>query len=271
MIPETSGGGVHGAPQVRLSGVGAAFGEAWLFRAVDLAVSPGEWFTVMGPSGSGKTTLLRFIAGLLEPSEGEATIGGRAWPSLRGRERLAMRRRIGLVQQQTGLLHATILENVALPLRWRGMTQDDAARVALESLSAVGMSDSASRNALSLSGGERQRVGFARAIAQKPDILLLDEFTNHQDPARGDVLESIVADHLRRGASAVVVAHDLAQMERISRNTAHRPTLGILIAGCWRAVAWDRLSNLADQDDAVGSFLRRLTDPEAFVADSPNA
>jgi len=271
MIVEEAAGEVLGAPEVRLSSVGAAFGETWLFRDVDLAVSPGEWFAILGPSGAGKTTLLRFLAGLLEPSEGEASVGGRSWASLRGPERLVIRRTMGLVQQQTGLLHATTVENVALPLRWRGMTPGDATRVALESLAKVGLAGSASKNALSLSGGERQRLGFARAIAPGPDVLFLDEFTNNQDPAHGDILESIVADRLRRGASAVVVAHDLDQVDRIAGTAARRPTVGILIGGRWRAFAREALSGFAGQDDDVASFLRRLMDPRAAADCSSDA
>ena len=122
MMLQTGPGGPVGGPEVRLDAVGAAFGDTWLFRGVDLTVPSGEWYTIVGPSGAGKTTLLRFLAGLLEPSEGDASIGGRRWASLPGPDRVVVRRRIGLVQQQTGVLHASVLENVVLPLRWRGMT-----------------------------------------------------------------------------------------------------------------------------------------------------
>ncbi len=254
-------------PEMRLFSVGAAPGGRWLFRSVDVVVPPGGWLTVMGPSGSGKTTLVRLLAGLLGPTEGEALIAGRGWVSLRDSDRVALRRKFGYVQQQPGLLNATVLQNVMIPLLWRGRPREEATQAAREGLALVGMRGSEARNALSLSGGERQRVAFARAIATDPAILLLDEFTNHQDPTRAEALESIVGDRVRRGASAVLVAHDLGQVDRIRRQSGRRPTIGVLIDGRWLAVPWDRLQQALAENGIAGIFLRTLVAPNPIERD----
>ncbi|MGI0148548.1 MAG: ATP-binding cassette domain-containing protein [Thermoplasmata archaeon] len=226
-----------------------------------MGIPPGGLLAVVGPSGSGKTTFLRLLVGLLEPSEGGVLVDDLEWTTLKGAERIRIRRTFGYVQQQPGLLHATLLENVAMPLRWRGMPREAAMDAARESLRAVGLSDLAARNALGLSGGERQRAVFARAIAAQPTVLLLDEFTNHQDPDRAEHLESIVAERIVQGASGIIVAHDLGQVDRIRRASGVDPILGILLAGRWIAVRWEDLTRSSEEDHLAGSFLRRLAGP----------
>lgn len=250
--------------ELRLFAAGAMLGTDWLFRGVDLTIPAGGWLVVMGPSGAGKTTLIRLIAGVIGPSEGEVQIAGRSWSDLRGLDRVAMRRKFGYVQQQPGLLHATVEDNVVTPLRWRGMTREAAVQRAHESLSGVGLEGLASQNALGLSGGERQRLAFARALAVRPDILLLDEFTNHQDPRREDLLESIVGQRIGSGASAVIVAHELGQVERLHRAIGSDPSIGVLVDGRWRAIGWNSLFERKDKEDAAGSFLQRLAERNAI-------
>lgn len=253
-------------PELRLSDAGAKIGGTWLFRHVHVGIPPGGLLAVVGPSGSGKTTFLRLLIGLLEPSEGGALVDDQEWGTLKGAERLRMRRTFGYVQQQPGLLHATLLENVAMPLRWRGMPREAAMDAAQKSLRAVGLSDFATRNALGLSGGERQRAVFARAIAAEPTVLVLDEFTNHQDPDRAKHLESIVAERIGQGASGIIVAHDLGQVDRIRGASGVDPILGILLAGRWIAVRWEDLSRSSEEDQLAGSFLRSLAGPNVVVS-----
>ena len=263
MRAPSHGGDRIDPPEVRCVDVAATLGGTRLFRALDLEIAPGQWLTILGPSGSGKTTMLRLLAGLLEPNEGDVLVGGRPWARLRGEERVSMRRKFGYVQQQLGLFHATVLENLAIPLRWRGLPRDEASEVARDALAAVGVDHLASKNALTLSGGERQRVAFARAIVPRPGILLLDEFTNHQDTERADLLEGIVAQHLRSGGSATVVAHDLGHVDRIRRASAVDPKVCVLLGGAWHATDWKQLPSLIAADGAVGSFMRRLPAPES--------
>jgi ABC-type lipoprotein export system ATPase subunit len=255
-------------PDLRLANAGALFGGAWLFRSLDLAIPSGQWLTIVGPSGSGKTTVLRLLAGLLDPNEGEALVGGRQWARLRGEDRVSTRRRFGYVQQQPGLFHTTVVENLVIPLRWRGMPKERALDVARQGLAAVGLDRLASKDALSLSGGERQRLVFARAIIPRPEILILDEFTNHQDTEREDLLESVVAEHITRGGSAVVVAHDLGHVDRIRRGCGLDPTVGVLLGGLWQATSWNDLSNLSSGEGAVASFVRRLPMPGSTIPSS---
>ena len=257
-------------PELRLCEAGASVGSDWLFRGMDLLLQPGDWSVIMGPSGAGKTTLLRLLAGLLAPGEGEARIAGRPWSQIRGVERVALRRRFGYVQQQPGLLHATVKQNVLAPLRWREMPREQASERALQSLSEVGMEHLASQSALALSGGERQRLAFARALALRPEIWLLDEFTNHQDPRREDVLESIVGGQIRRGATAIIIAHELGQVERLRASAGSNPSLVVLVDGRWRATDLDHVVDVAKEQDAVTPYLRRLAERHAAVHDRPS-
>ncbi len=258
-------------PELQVRDAGMTSGTGWLFRHLNLVIPPGGWLTVVGPSGSGKTTLLRLLAGLFAPAEGAIQIGGAAWSSMSSEERVSLRRKFGYVQQQPGLLHASVVENVAIPLRWRGLMRDEATRRARASLEAAGLLDSAMKGALSLSGGERQRLAFARAMAVRPEVLLLDEFTNHQDPRRGDILESIVAERMRQGGTVVLVAHDLRQIDRLRTDARCDPTILVLVDGGSRAAAWELMPQLLEGDDPVSAFVQRLVQGDRVHVSEPAA
>ena len=188
-----------------LSGVARRYGPVAAVDGVDLELRTGEMLTVLGPSGCGKTTLLRLIAGLEAPDEGTIEIRGRrvAGP---GASIPPERRRVGMVFQDHALFpHLTVAENVAYGLR---RDPDRAVRVA-ELLDLVGLAADARQMPHRLSGGMAQRVAVARALAPKPDVILLDEPFSSLDAAlrtqlRGDVREILRA----AGASAILVTHD---------------------------------------------------------------
>jgi ABC-type sulfate/molybdate transport systems ATPase subunit len=179
----------------------------------DLDVGAGERLAVLGPNGAGKTTLLRLLAGLDAPTAGSVEVDG--VPMHAGG--LGLRRQVGYATQRPGLLSTTVVRNVELPLRWRGLDGPSRRSTALASLERLNVAHLADRKALSLSGGEAQRVSLARALAIEPRLLLLDE------PAAGldaearrtffDDLERALSD---RATTVVHVSHRAEEALRLA-------------------------------------------------------
>ncbi len=177
----------------------------YALRGVSLRVGEGDLLTILGPNGSGKTTLIKAIAGLT-PYMGSVMIGGRpvdgAPPSSR---------RIGYAPQDLGLIPTmTILDNVALPLRARGMNVDEARRKAMRTLVDIGFEHLADKYPLRVSGGERRLAVVARAISGDPEIVLLDEPTSGLQPSRAREIARLIVELWRNGDYTVVlVTHDI--------------------------------------------------------------
>jgi putative spermidine/putrescine transport system ATP-binding protein len=170
---------------IRLEGVSRHYGTVAAADQVDLAVTQGEFVTILGPSGSGKTTLLSLIAGLNRPTAGRIFIGGRDVTDAPAQER-----NIGLVFQSYALFpHMTVMENVLFPLGVRRIGGVAARSQAFEALKLVRLDGLQDRRPSQLSGGQQQRVALARAIVFKPDILLLDEPLGALDPKLREELQ----------------------------------------------------------------------------------
>jgi tungstate transport system ATP-binding protein len=217
--------------EIVLSNASHGFDGTPVLEDVTLSVEQGEILAVIGPSGTGKTTLLRLLSMFDRPDEGTLRIDGRDVWSLSERERLGMRRRIGMVFQEANLFDASVHRNVSYGLRvrqdWRDRLRRWATRLSeeetdavTETLAVVGMADAETRNVNSLSGGEKQRVAFARAVAYDPEFLLLDEPSSDLDPRNTAVLEAAMDTARQRDIGIVIATHDMHQAERVADHVA---------------------------------------------------
>ncbi|MGM0447251.1 MAG: amino acid ABC transporter ATP-binding protein [Methanobacteriota archaeon] len=214
---------------LRARDVSRSYGDKIVFSDLSLAVDAGEVVAVIGPSGVGKTTLLRTLALSAAPDEGTVTLGGTDVWSVDETERLALRRRVGMVFQEASLFDGSVARNVEYGLRVRRSWSDRLASMLRsgsapdavdESLAVVGLADKAGQPAESLSGGEAQRVSFARALAYDPDALLLDEPTSDLDPRNTAVIEDAVGEARSRGIGVALATHDMHQAERVADRVA---------------------------------------------------
>jgi putative ABC transport system ATP-binding protein len=190
-------------------------------REVSLTVNRGESVAILGPSGSGKSTLLNLVAGLDRPSSGTVTVDGVRVNELGEAASARYRRaRIGLVFQFFYLLDdLTVADNVMLPAQLSGMGRGAAERRAKELLSVLGVGRHAGAYPGRLSGGERQRVAVARALMNRPALLLADEPTGALDTAAGAEVRRLLTDLHADGQTIILVTHDLTLAETCATRT----------------------------------------------------
>ena len=196
-----------------------------VLRGVDLEVDAGDLMSIMGPSGSGKTTLMNIIGLLDRPTSGACVLDGRDVSGLRDDELSALRNRhIGFVFQSFHLLpQLTALENVCLPLVYRGAGRPEMRRRAQEILERVGMADRTSHRPDQLSGGQKQRVAIARALVGEPALLLADEPTGALDiDTAGEVMALLQRLNEERGITILIITHDPSVADQCARRTRIR-------------------------------------------------
>lgn len=208
---------------IELARVSKRYGEGRpVLVDVDLTIPAGAIFGVIGRSGAGKSSLLRLINRLEQPSAGEVHVDGVALAGLDARGLGALRRRIGMIFQNFGLLaNRTIADNVALPLEFAGVPRGQRAARVAELLELVGLEGKAQAYPAQLSGGQRQRVGIARALATDPAILLSDEATSALDPETTRAVLALLTDLNRRlGLTIVLVTHEIDVVRTICDHVA---------------------------------------------------
>ena len=193
----------------RVYGIGTAAVSA--LQGIDLRIDRGDFIAVMGPSGSGKSTCMNILGCLDTPSSGTYRFKGVEVGNLSRDQRALLRRHyLGFVFQGFNLLNRTsALENVELPLIYRGTPSADRRRMAREALAAVGLNGWETHTPSELSGGQQQRVAIARAIIATPEVLFADEPTGNLDSARSrEIMELLTVFNRDRGITIVMVTHD---------------------------------------------------------------
>lgn len=200
----------------------SASGEVTALRGVCFDIEDGDIFGIIGMSGAGKSTLLRCLSMLERPTEGRVLLDGVDLASLRGKQLLAARRRMGGVFQGYHLLmQKSVRQNVAFPLRLAGVPRAERDAKVERLLELVGLADKADAYPAQLSGGQRQRVAIARALATDPQVLLCDEPTSALDPlTTRQVLELLREVNHRLGVTIVVITHEIAVVREICNKVA---------------------------------------------------
>jgi putative ABC transport system ATP-binding protein len=200
---------------LRVDRLARTVGDRTILQDVCFEVSPGELLAVVGPSGAGKSSMLRLINRLDEPPSGTVWLRGADYRTLPPRE---LRRRVGMIMQRPFLFPGTVADNLQFGPEQHGQTL--ASTEIAELLDSVGLSGFEDRDVAPLSGGEAQRVSFARALANRPEVLLLDEPTSSLDEAATRRVEAVVIEAVReRGLACVMVTHDPEQAVRVARRT----------------------------------------------------
>jgi len=191
-------------------------------RDVTLDVQRGDIFGIVGHSGAGKSTLLRTVNALERPTSGRVVVDGKEVSSLSGGALFRARQRIGMIFQQFNLLNSrTVFKNVAYPLALARVPREQIIDRVEELLDFVGLTDKAMQYPSRLSGGQKQRVGIARALANRPDVLLSDEATSALDPSTTDeVLALLQRANREYGVTVLLVTHEMDVVRRIANRVA---------------------------------------------------
>ncbi|MCF1465590.1 amino acid ABC transporter permease/ATP-binding protein [Agrobacterium vitis] len=196
-------------------GLTMAYGTLDVLKGVDLTVKPGTVTCIIGPSGSGKSTLLRCLNRLVEPKGGDVLLDGSSILAMKPEK---LRRKVGMVFQHFNLFpDHSALDNVMLSLtKIKGMSRQEAERIALARLRDVGLESRKHHRPGGLSGGQQQRVAIARALAMEPEVILFDEVTSALDPELVKGVLNLMADLGERGMTMVVVTHEMGFARRVA-------------------------------------------------------
>jgi cell division transport system ATP-binding protein len=202
---------------VRFENVGLRYGMGpEVLRDISFRIEPDSLQFLTGPSGAGKTSLLRLLFVSLRPTRGLVNLFGHDIATLSKDALTILRRRIGIVFQDFRLLdHLTTFENVALPFRVLGRTEDAYRNEVTELLHWVGLGDRMWSLPPVLSGGEKQRAAIARAVIARPQLLLADEPTGNVDPALAKRLLRLFIELKKSGTSVLIATHDIALMDQL--------------------------------------------------------
>ncbi|HMM61974.1 MAG TPA: ABC transporter ATP-binding protein [Candidatus Saccharibacteria bacterium] len=201
-------------PVIRLRGLKKRYGigdaENYAIDGIDLTVKRGEFIAIMGPSGCGKTTLLNILGLLDHSTEGDYKLDGQSVKSISKRKQARIRsRQIGFVFQSFNLIpRLNVIENVALPLTYKGVTKTKRLKMASAALANFHLNEREYYKPYQLSGGQTQRVAIARALVNDPSIILADEPTGNLDSRSSHVIMEELADLHKRGNTIIMVTHN---------------------------------------------------------------
>lgn len=194
--------------------------EHTALKQVNFTLSRGEMAFLTGHSGAGKSTLLKLIMLMERPSAGNVVVGGQLLNKMPRRQIPYIRRHIGVVFQNHQLLFdRTVFDNVAMPLEVMGVSASDIGRRVRAALDKVGLLNKEKMNPIQLSGGEQQRIGIARAVVNKPPVLLADEPTGNLDPALSADIMHLFEQFSQVGVTVLVASHDIALINAMGRRT----------------------------------------------------
>ncbi len=233
-------------PRLELDAVRVRLGNRTVLHVEQLRVGAGEVLAVLGPNGAGKSTLVQLCGFLIAPDEGFLRLDGER---IQGTP-LPVRRRATLLLQSPMLLDRSVLANVELGLKLRGVPPVECRERSMTWLSRFGVDALASRRARRLSGGEAQRVALARALVFEPDIVLLDEpFTALDQPTRESLVDATMAELRRLGATTIFVTHDRLEALRLADRVL------VLVDGEIRQQGVPTAVRAAPADAVVAAFI----------------
>ncbi|MBJ7504426.1 MAG: amino acid ABC transporter ATP-binding protein [Ilumatobacteraceae bacterium] len=241
-------------PKVSLRGVSKSFGSNTVLRDLSLDVATGEVVSLIGASGSGKTTLLRCVNLLEHIDDGAVLLDGDEISAI-GRDPNPVRRRVGIVFQSFNLFpHMSVARNITLALtKVLGQSHDDARTHASDLLQRFGLAEKADVYPDQLSGGQQQRVAIIRALAMRPEVLLLDEITSALDPELvGEVLD-VVRELKGSGITLLIATHEMGFAREISDRVC------FLHSGSVAEIGTPTQVFGSPQDERTRQFLRRVT------------
>lgn len=220
----TDKGSTTTVPKIEMRNVVKSFGSKHVLKGIDLAVNAEESLALIGTSGCGKSITLKCLLGLITADGGSIKVDGTEILGTDRKTLEGMRRRFGMTFQFGALFDSLpIWENVTFRLRQQQkMNRADARNLAVDTITQLGLSPQViDQYPAELSGGMQKRVALARAIADKPEILLFDEPTSGLDPITGGVIDRLIIDAVKRlGATAMTISHDMASVRRIANKVA---------------------------------------------------
>ena len=184
--------------------------EVYALNGLNFDIYQGEFIAIVGTSGSGKSTCLNMLAGLEKPSKGSITITGESIEKMNEKQLVAFRRmHVGFIFQSYNLIpFLNAMENVAMPLMFRGVSKEERNKKALEYLELMNIGKEANRSPNQMSGGQQQRVGIARALVIDPEIIFADEPTGNLDDKNEEIVVDLFNRLHKEGTTLIVVTHD---------------------------------------------------------------
>jgi phospholipid/cholesterol/gamma-HCH transport system ATP-binding protein len=210
------------APRLRAVDLKKSFGNKVVLDGISFSVAPGESLVIVGPSGTGKSVLLKHLIGLVRPDSGKVFVAGEDLWALSHVDRTRVRKKFGMSFQEGALFDSmSVFDNIAFPLRRSGRPAAEVRSRVKECLEIVHLPNVEDKRPSELSGGMRRRVGFARAIAHEPEILLFDEPNTGLDPIMTDIIDEVIMElREKMNPTIVTITHHMESARKIGDRVA---------------------------------------------------